>query len=72
MVVTFEATVSMRQWFSLFLRPHFSNRPGNEANSARVHKNNATGVRACNYIKIETGRNFPPVLKIVTRTVQAA
>ena len=72
MVVTSEATVSMRQWFSLFLRPHFSNWPGNEASSARVHKNNTTGVRACNYIKIETGQNFPPVLKIVTRTVQAA
>ena len=27
-----------------------------------------TGVRACSYVKIETGRNFPPVLKIVTRT----
>ena len=31
-----------------------------------------TTVRACNYIKIETGRNFPPVLKIVTHTAQAA
>ena len=31
-----------------------------------------TRVRPCNYIKIETGRNFPPVLKIVTRTAQAA
>jgi len=31
-----------------------------------------TRVRACNYVKIETGRNFPPVLKIVTRTAQAA
>ena len=31
----------------------------------------ATRVRACNYVKIETGRNFPPVLKIVTRTAQA-
>ena len=29
-------------------------------------------VRACNYVKIATGRNFPPVLKIVTRTAQAA
>ena len=29
-------------------------------------------VRACNYVKIETGRDFPPVLKIVTRTAQAA
>ena len=26
----------------------------------------ATRVRACNYIEIETGRNFLPVLKIVT------
>ena len=25
-----------------------------------------------NYIKIETGQNFPPVLKIVARTAQAA
>ena len=24
----------------------------------------------CNYVKIETGQNFPPVLKILTRTVQ--
>ena len=32
----------------------------------------ATRVRACNYVKIETGRNFPPILKIVTRTAQAA
>ena len=24
----------------------------------------------CNYVKIETGQNFPPVLKIVTHTVQ--
>jgi len=29
-------------------------------------------VRACNYVKIKTGWNFPPVLKIVTHTVQAA
>ena len=26
----------------------------------------------CNYVKIETGQNFPPVLKIVTHTAQAA
>ena len=32
----------------------------------------ATRVKACNYIKIKTGRNFPPVLKIVTHTAQAA
>ena len=32
----------------------------------------ATRVRACNYVKIETRWNFPPVLKIVTRTAQAA
>ena len=25
----------------------------------------------CNYIKIATGWNFPPVLKIVTRSAQA-
>ena len=31
-----------------------------------------TRVRTCNYmyVKIETGRNFPPVLKIVTHTAQ--
>ena len=28
-------------------------------------------VRACNYVKIEPGRNFPPVLKIVTHTSAA-
>ena len=32
----------------------------------------ATRVRACNYVKIKTGWNFPPVLKIETRTAQAA
>ena len=32
----------------------------------------ATRVRVCNYVKIETGQNFPPVLKIVTQTAQAA
>ena len=31
-----------------------------------------TRVRACNYVKIKTGRNFQPILKIVTRTAQAA
>ena len=30
----------------------------------------ASRVRACNYVKIATGRNFPPVLKMVTRTVR--
>ena len=30
-----------------------------------MHKNGRL-VRVCNYIKIETGRNFPLVLKIVT------
>ena len=30
----------------------------------------ATRVRACNYIKIKKGRNFPPILKIVMRTAQ--
>ena len=29
-------------------------------------------VRACNSIKFETGRNLPPVLKIVTHTAHAA
>ena len=32
----------------------------------------ATRVRACNYVKIKTGQNFPSVLKIVTHTAQAA
>ena len=32
----------------------------------------ATRVRTCNYVKIKTGQNFPPVLKIVTHTAQAA
>ena len=32
----------------------------------------ATRVRTCNYVKIETERNFPPVQKIVTHTAQAA
>ena len=31
-----------------------------------------TRERACNYVIIETGRNFPPVLQIVTHTEQAA
>jgi len=31
-------------------------------------KEQATWVRVCNYMKFETGQNFPPVLKIVTRT----
>ena len=26
-------------------------------------------IRACNYVQFKTGRNLPPVLKIVTRTV---
>ena len=38
---------------------------------SRAHKEWATRVRACNYVKIATGWNFPPVLKIVTRTAQA-
>ena len=29
-----------------------------------------TRVRPCNFVKVETGRNLPPVLKIVTHTVQ--
>ena len=38
----------------------------------RAHKNGQLDrVRAFNYVKIETGRNFLPVVKIVTRTVQA-
>ena len=28
-------------------------------------------VRACNFVKLETGWNLPPVLKIVTRTGHA-
>ena len=38
----------------------------------RFYQPQVTRVRACNYIKIEDGWNFPPVLEIVTRTVQAA
>ena len=34
---------------------------------SRVHKNKWLGVRACNHF--ETGQNFPPVLKLVTRIV---
>ena len=33
--------------------------------TTRAHKNRRL-VRACNYVKIESGRNFPPILKIVT------
>ena len=32
----------------------------------------ATRVRVSKYVKIATGRNFPPVLKIVTYTAWAA
>ena len=38
---------------------------------AQERKERATRVRVCNYVKIETGQNFPPVLKTVTRTAQA-
>jgi len=37
-----------------------------ESEQERIRR--ATRVRVCNYVKIETGKNFPPVLKIVTRT----
>ena len=37
--------------------------------SAKEQVIDVTGVRACNYVKIETEWNFSPVLKIVTRTV---
>ena len=37
----------------------------------RVHKEWAARVRAYNYVKFETGRNLPPVLKIVTRPAHA-
>jgi len=41
--------------------------------NTRAHKKGRLKyVRVCNYVKIETGRNFPPVLKIVTHTPQAA
>ena len=33
--------------------------------TTRAHKNRRL-VRACSYVKIETGRNFLPILKIVT------
>ena len=32
----------------------------------------AARVRACNYVKFETGQNLPPVLKMVTRPAHAA
>ena len=38
---------------------------------SRAHKKRATRVRAYNYIKVATRRNFLPVLKIVTCTAQA-
>ena len=44
-------------------------------NSSSVTKSayeRATRVSACNYVKIEIGQNFLPVLKIVTFTAQAA
>ena len=50
-----------KQWTSKF-----------ECIPSRAHKNGRLRVRACNYIKIKTGRNFPPVLKLATRTAQAA
>ena len=39
---------------------------------AKSAQERATRVRACNYVKIETGWNFSPVLKIVRHTAQAA
>ena len=38
----------------------------------RFYQPQVTGVRAYNYIKIKDGWNFPPVLKIVAHTAQAA
>ena len=38
---------------------------------SREHKNKRR-VRTRNFVKIETDRNLPPVLKIVTRTAHAA
>ena len=38
----------------------------------QVRIRTVTRVRVCNYVKIETGRNFPPVLIIVTHIAQAA
>jgi len=39
---------------------------------SKTAQERVTRVRACNYVKIATGRNFPPVLKIVTHTAKAA
>ena len=37
---------------------------------SRAHKiERAARVRACNYVKFETGQNLPPVLKIVTHCI---
>ena len=41
-------------------------------NTIKSPSEQAARVRACNYIKFETGRNFPPVIKIVTHTAHAA
>ena len=32
-----------------------------------MQQERATRVRVCNYVKISTGRNFPPLQKVVTR-----
>ena len=38
----------------------------------RAHKNRRLEKERVTCVKIETGRNFPPILKIVARTAQAA
>ena len=43
----------------------------NTVKTGKSTQERATRVRAYNYVKIETRQNFPPVLKIVTRTAQA-
>jgi len=45
---------------------------GQHVGSQWCPQERATRVRVCNCAKIEKRRNFPPVLKIVTCTVQAA
>ena len=43
----------------------------NTVKTGKSTQERATRVRAYNYVKIEARQNFPPVLKIVTRTAQA-
>ena len=40
---------------------------GHKSSKGSYDQERVTRVRACNYVKIEAGQNFPAVLKIVTR-----